>query len=89
MIHTYPKILSLKASLAMAPAPNAQAIHLKKLYNATSKTQSTGGVRGIATGIGDYEIAAAGAGCVKACNVIQYLPARALCIAGCLLFHFL
>lgn len=62
---------------------------LKKLYNATSKTQSTGGVRGIASGIGDYEIAAAGAGCVKACNVIPYLPARALCIAGCLLFRFL
>ena len=62
---------------------------LKKLYNTTSKTQSTGGVRGIASGIGDYEIAAAGAGCVKACNVIPYLPARALCIAGCLLFRFL
>lgn len=62
---------------------------LKKLYNATSKTQSTGGVRGIAIGIGDYEIAAAGTGCVKICNAIPYLPARALCIAGCLLFRFL
>ncbi|MBR7167286.1 MAG: hypothetical protein IKD33_00570 [Bacteroidales bacterium] len=62
---------------------------LKKLYNATSKTQSTGGVRGIASGIGDYEIAAAGTECFKICNAIPYLPVRALCIAGCLLFRFL
>ena len=81
--------LEFESELSDGTCTECTSNPLKKLYNATSKTQSTGGVRGIASGIGDYEIAAAGAGCVKACNVIPYLPARALCIAGCLLFRFL